>query len=418
MKKILGTLIVFMLFTNSVFAIYAPRAMGMGGAFTAIADDAFAAYWNPAGFAINPGVDLSSSYQLTNRNRQVGDNAFAVKGCFEVPMSPFAWIAGVGLASMFAYQGAKYLAEEGVIKKGWGRGGEKFEKEEAMTEKVTKEEEKQKAQGKKIKRRPISRKKVAKKAAKKLAKGAIHVTEKFAKEALKAATRQTRHYYYAPHWYRPNYYRPSYWDDRYDYRERQLTPAGKAQFALGFSVMADKNATPAVNQDTNWYSFTIASGYAETVALGANLNVYDLKRPSDGVKGLGAGLDVGGLLRISDALFFGLAIKELLTTDIKWETGPTTRYEMTVNGGIGLKPIRQMTLSADLHNIFGQNSKDPTTHYGAEVRPIYGVALRVGLSDENKTAGIGIGIGQLIIDYAYLGGVYNRTQMIGASWKI
>ena len=68
MKKTIGLLIILVLFTNSAFAIYAPRAMGMGGAFTAIADDAFAAYWNPAGFAINPGIDLAGSYQMTNRN--------------------------------------------------------------------------------------------------------------------------------------------------------------------------------------------------------------------------------------------------------------------------------------------------------------------------------------------------------------
>jgi hypothetical protein len=36
--------------------------MGMGDAYTAIADDPFAAYYNPAGFAINPGVDIATSF--------------------------------------------------------------------------------------------------------------------------------------------------------------------------------------------------------------------------------------------------------------------------------------------------------------------------------------------------------------------
>jgi hypothetical protein len=392
--------------------------MGMGGAFTAIADDAFAAYWNPAGFAINPGIDLSSSYQLTNRNRQIGDNAFALKGCFEIGMNPFVWIAGVGLVSMFAYHGAKYMAEEGVVKKGWGRGGKTVKKEEAVAESVKEEEEEKKARGEEIKREPISRKEVAKKAAKKLAKGTIHVADKFAKAAFRGATRQTRHYYYAPSWYRPYYYRPSYWDDRYDYRERKLTPAGKAQFGGGISIMSDRNDLE--NQNTNWYSFSIASGYAETVALGANLNFYDLQLTNytPSMRGVGFGLDLGGLLRISDALFFGLTAKDILTTDIKFENNIVRRYQMEVNAGIALNPIRQMTIAADVHNIFGQGSADPTMHYGVEVRPIYGVALRAGLSDENKTAGISLGIGQLIIDYAYLGGAYNRTQMIGATWKI
>ena len=416
MKKLLALSLIFFLAANSAFAIYAPRAMGMGGAFTAIADDAYAAYWNPAGLAINPGVELSGSYQMTNRNTQIGDNAFALKGCFEVPMNPFAWIAGVGLVSMFAYQGAKYLGEEGVVKKGWGRGGNISEKEESMAEDVKEEEEQQIAETGEAKREPISRKEFAKSAAKKAGKTTIQVADKLAKVAVKEAARQTRHYYYAPRWYRPNYYEPNYWDDRYDYREKELTPQGKAQFALGISVMSDQNAI--LDQNTNWYSFSVASGWGEIAALGANFNVYDLKVPSLNVRGMGVGMDVGALLRISDALFFGATAKELLTTDIQWENGTVTRYQTSVNVGAGLNPIRQMTLCADVHNVFGQGGSDPTMHYGVEVRPVYGLALRAGLSDENKTAGIGVGVGQLIIDYAYLGGAFNRTQMVGVSWNI
>lgn len=421
MRKIIGLLIILALATNSAFAIYAPRAMGMGGAFTAIADDAFAAYWNPAGFAINPGIDLAGSYQMTNRNTQIGDNTFAIKGCFEVGMNPFAWVAGMGLATLFAYEGAKYLHEEGVVKKGWGREGEKVAKEESMSEDVKEEEEKQKAAGKKPKREPISKKAFAKKAAKEVAKGTIHVAKKFAKAAIREASYQTHRYYYAPSWYRPRYYRPTYWDNRYIYKEKELTPAGKAQFAMGITVMSDKNA--ALDQDTNWYSLSFASGYGEVVALGGSINMYDLRIPSLNVKGIGAGLDVGGLVRISDKLMFGLAVKELLTTDIKFENGTVRRYEMSVNAGMAVKPIDQMTIAADVHNAFGQNSKEPTMHYGVEVRPIYGLALRAGLSDteqarQNKTAGLSVGIGQMIIDYTYLGGIYGRTQMIGATWKI
>ena len=360
MKRIIGLLIILALSTNSAFAIYAPRAMGMGGAFTAIADDAFAAYWNPAGFAINPGIDLAGSYQMTNRNTQIGDNTFAIKGCFEVGMNPFAWVAGIGLATLFAYEGAKYLHEEGVVKKGWGRDVKKVEKEESAAEAARKEEEKKKAEGKEIKREPISRKEIAKKAVKEVGKGTIHVAKKFAKAAVREAARQTRHYYYAPSWYRPHYYRPTYWDDRYMYKEKELTPAGKAQFAMGITVMSDQNTT--LNQDTNWYSLSLASGWGEIVALGGSLNIYDLKRPSDNVKGLGAGLDVGGLVRISDALMFGLAVKELLTTDIKWETGEKIAYEMSVNVGMAVKPITQRPVAMDVHNAFGQNNNEPTMH--------------------------------------------------------
>lgn len=421
MNKLIVVVLSLFLIANSSLAIYAPRAMGMGGAFTAIADDAFAAYWNPAGFAINPGIDLAGSYQMTNRNTQIGDNAFGLKACFEIGMNPFHWVLGLGLASAVALQGSKYLAEQGTIKKNWGRAEKRAAKEESMAEDVKAEDERRIAKGKAPVRRPVSRKAVVKKAAKKAGKATLKVADKFADAAVKEAARQSRQYYYSPYWYRPNYYRPNYWDNRYAYSEPELTPIGKAQFAMGITAMTDKNAL--LDQDTNWYSLSFASGWGEIVALGANINAYDLKVPSTQVTGLGAGMDVGGLLRFSDALMFGVAVKELLTTDIKWSNDATTRYEMSVNAGMALKPIKDVTLAADVHNMFEQNSKAATMHYGIEVRPIYGVALRFGLSDneiskQNKTAGISIGVGQLVIDYTYLGGSYNRTQMVGATWSI
>lgn len=413
-KKILVLVIIssLLLFINSAWAIYAPRAMGMGGAFTAIADDAFAAYWNPAGLAINPGIEIAGSTLATQRNQIIGDNVATLKMGFESELgSPFAWMVGVGAASLFALEGAKYLSERGIVKKGWGREGKVAKREEAIVEEKKEEEEV------KEKKPAFTRKEVAKKAAKEMFKAGVHVAEKFAKAALKAASRQTRHYYYAPPWYRPYYYRPNYWDDRYDYQERELTPAGKAQFAAGLTWLTDRNTT--LNQDTNWYTLSLATAWEEIAAIGANLTIYDIQEISSSVRGLGAGFDLGALLRISDKVFFGLNAREILTTDIQWQDGRTpTRYNMEVNAGAAIKPTRQITIAADVHNIFAQNNLPQTTHYGVEVRPVYGLALRAGLSDNSKTAGVSIGVGQLIIDYAYLGGAYNRTQMIGATWKI
>ncbi len=418
MKKVLGLLIILAITANSAFAIFAPRAMGMGGAFTAIADDAFAAYWNPAGLALNPGIDLAGSYQLTNRNTQIGDNSFALKGCFEVGMNPFAWILGVGMASMFAYEGAKYLADSGVVKKGWGRSGETVAKDESMAESVKAETEAKEAAGQDVTRTPISKREIAKKAIKETGKATIKVAEGLAGAAVKEATRQTSNYYYSPPWYRPHYYRPNYWDNRYAYQEKDLTPSGKAQFGGAITVMSDRN--DLLSQNTNFYAVSVASGYEETVALGGTLNIYDLELTNftPKMRGLGAGLDLGGLLRLSDKLFFGMTVKDVLTTDIKFENGVIRRYQMTVNAGAAIKPISQMTIAADAHNIFEQGGDKMTMHYGVEFRPIYGMAVRAGLSDENKTAGISLGVGPAIIDYAYLGGSYNRTQMIGVTWAL
>ena len=133
MNKVLGILIIISLLSNSALAIYAPRAMGMGGAFTAIADDSSAAYWNPAGFAINPVIEISGSSLAAQRNQTVGDNLFALKVGFETEVgSPFGWLLGIGAASLFALEGAKYLSDQGIVKKGWSRKGDIKKREEGL----------------------------------------------------------------------------------------------------------------------------------------------------------------------------------------------------------------------------------------------------------------------------------------------
>src|SRR5215213_826194 len=53
------------------------RAPGMGGAFVAVADDSSATWWNPAGLAAGPFVDLAVS---RNSTRAGDDRAPAWRG--------------------------------------------------------------------------------------------------------------------------------------------------------------------------------------------------------------------------------------------------------------------------------------------------------------------------------------------------
>src|SRR5271163_2692007 len=52
-----------------------PRAIGMGGAFTAIADDASAAYWNPAGLSQINSYEISVSSAPIYFQQDVNPNA-------------------------------------------------------------------------------------------------------------------------------------------------------------------------------------------------------------------------------------------------------------------------------------------------------------------------------------------------------
>ncbi|MDD4179590.1 MAG: hypothetical protein PHH14_06040 [Candidatus Margulisbacteria bacterium] len=398
-KKFVLILLLIAFGSQSAFALFGARPMGMGGAFVGIADDANAAYWNPAGIAMNPEVALTGSTMNNNRNTWVGDNVMNLKLCYEMEMNPFEWIAGIGLASVVALESAKYLSDQGIVQKNWGRGGEAPSREQPVTSQVEGTLE------------VVSLKHQLKETAKKITSDASQK----AKETVKAVAKNTTVDVnigllpWSP-WYHPNYSSPHYWEQP---RKDDVT---KAQFALGLSWVNDYNIP--LDQKTNWYTLTIASGFEERIAVGAGINFYDLTKISTGIRGMGADLDLGVLAKPVEYISVGLATKGILTTDFQWQSGEKTRgYEMRVDGGLAIQPTPNLTIAADVHNILSQNGKTATMHYGAEAVVLPGLLARAGLDNGNKTVGLTLAVGNLTIDYAVLGGTYNRTQMIGGSWR-
>ncbi|MBU1867363.1 MAG: hypothetical protein KKD13_02695, partial [Candidatus Margulisbacteria bacterium] len=262
----------------------------------------------------------------------------------------------------------------------------------------------------------VSLRQLGKEAIKGALSGAADTTHDIAQTAVKETVRSSlrpRYYVYPMHspWYRPSP-RPYYWEQ---VREPEEKTSTKAQFALGLGWINDYN--PPLDVKSNQYILTLASGFEQRVALGANVNVYDQRIISTDVRGLGGDIDLGFIGKPVDYISFGLATKGILTSDIYWQNGAKTRYEMLVNAGMAVMPFPFLTVAADAHNVFNQNNKQATMHYGAEVSMIPGLLLRGGLDDGNKTAGLTLVMGNLLIDYAILGGTYNRTQMIGGSWR-
>jgi hypothetical protein len=413
MKKIcLYFLLLSLIFPNSAFALYGSRPMGMGGAFTAVANDASAAYWNPAGFALNPGVDIYGSTLLTNRNEKIGDNLFAMKLCYETELDPFAWVLGVGAASLLAYEGAQYLSDQGVLKKNWGGNNnvEKVGKDEPISDKVLSHgDQNTTAVGTEVK---DTAKKVAKDSLNALSQATTAIGKSLSNATVQINTSPV---YWGPMyypWYRANYSHPTYWD------EKPKEPQGKAQFALGLTYLMDKNAT--AKQNINYYTLSLATGYAERFAIGGNINFYDIDiiAPTTTLKGYGAGIDLGVIAKPVENFSLGLAAKEILTTDIRLSNGSIYAFKMGINAGAAYDPIEQLTVAADIQNIFNQNNENQTYHYGAEFRPFPGLALRGGLYDGSKTAGLSIMVMNAIIDYCYLGGAFDRTQTFAVTWKL
>jgi hypothetical protein len=399
-KKIVIVLALIVFSFNSAFAFFGTRPLGMGGAFTAVADDANAPYWNPAGTALNPEVTLTGSTLLNNRNRYVGDNVANLKMCYETAMNPFEWIAGVGVASLLAFEGARYLHDQGILKKGWGRG-EATKPEESMADQVKGSQE------------VVSLRQEAKETLKKVAGGLFSGGGGAAPSVVNSSVNISLFPYSSPGYYY-DYNRPHYWERRpvVVVKEEPETTTTKAQFALGLSWLNDNNAT--LDQNTNWYTLTLASGFAQRIAVGGNINFFNLQKVSTSTRGIGADLDLGVIARPVEYITVGLAAQHLLTTDIKWQDGSATHYETLINAGIAVKPIYSLTLAADVHNLF---RADQTYHYGAEAVLLPGLLGRVGISDGNKTVGLSLAVGNIIFDYAVLGGVYNRTQMFGAAWR-
>ena len=392
LKKYLVLITIFTLLANPLWALggtYGARPMGMGGAFTAVSDDANAIYWYPAGLALNPEVTIVGSTKLTNRNSQIGDNLLNMKFCYETEMNPFDWLVGVGVASALALQSAQYLHDQGVVQKGWGREGETTGREQSMAGQVSGTMEVE--------------------SLRQLAKSALKTIGGGAKEAAHDVAHNTTVVIAPNYWwgYDPGY-RPHYWNQPV----RRTTT--KAQFALGLSWLSDYN--PPLDQNSNWYTIGIASGFEQRIAVGANLNLYHLKKISTDIQGAGGDLDLGVIARPVEYITVGLTTKGVLTTDIHWQDGSKTRYDMLVNGGLAIKPVPRLTVAADVHNIFQQGNSAQTLHYGAEAVILPGLLVRGGLSEGNKTAGASLALGNAILDYAILGGQYSRTQMAGFSW--
>jgi hypothetical protein len=72
------------------FETIGTRAQGMGGAFVAVADDATATYWNPAGLGAIPIFDASLTYAESERTDTAGTPTFGVPPAWRTRASSFA----------------------------------------------------------------------------------------------------------------------------------------------------------------------------------------------------------------------------------------------------------------------------------------------------------------------------------------
>jgi hypothetical protein len=125
MKKLIGTAMILLLSGAALFGQkvskagttaagflnvdVGARAVGMGGAFVAVAEDATAIYWNPAGVARIPGPEA-----LFSHSRWLADIAFNF-AAFILPLGNFGTLgAGATFVSMDEMERTTILQPEGT----------------------------------------------------------------------------------------------------------------------------------------------------------------------------------------------------------------------------------------------------------------------------------------------------------------
>src|SRR4051794_30165448 len=89
------------------FETTGPRAQGMGGAFVAVADDAPATYWNPAGLAAIPIFDASVTYAESERSDAGRTPTVGVPPAWRTHASSFAIVLPVIGVSYYGLRGTR-----------------------------------------------------------------------------------------------------------------------------------------------------------------------------------------------------------------------------------------------------------------------------------------------------------------------
>ena len=160
----------------------------------------------------------------------------------------------------------------------------------------------------------------------------------------------------------------------------------------------------------NYNSDIIALSYARKVndnlALGAGGKYYNSGN-SLSSNGSGMALDLGAVYQLNEKLTIGLAGLNLLCTGMQWNSGATDQIPYTLNAGIiyKLNDVFECLIDADK-----VQNQPVLFKAGTEMKIWKSLDVRIGAEEMtqgsgqnyfNYTAGVGLTIGQLTVDYAY-----------------
>ena len=206
-----------------------------------------------------------------------------------------------------------------------------------------------------------------------------------------------------------------------------------------------------ISTNENQFTFAPSIRVSPNVALGVGFKLYYSKL-YDGVKSTSLGFDLGAIVKASNRVNIGLAIKDI-NSQYKWSTssiynenGATTtnKFPVLINLGVSyLLPKDFGVVSVDFENSSQTVNQDGTDYksvtdvirMGAEVSPIKFLKLRAGFdrfdlkaTDKFGNTDVNFGVGYQIplktyivgIDYAFIMEPYSNEpfQTLTAVFKI
>lgn len=157
--------------------------------------------------------------------------------------------------------------------------------------------------------------------------------------------------------------------------------------------VGDKQGTFGTSETGFLLSHGVAVG--ESFAFGTTLKY--IKEQVDSYSDSGYGADFGGLWKWRPNLHLGIAMHNVLAPELKLRN-VSDKYPRDIRAGVKYQMSRKLMLVTDVNRTENRSSKISA---GGEWSYSPSMALRLGINESEVTAGLGIKIGSLGIDYAF-----------------
>ncbi len=180
----------------------------------------------------------------------------------------------------------------------------------------------------------------------------------------------------------------------------------------------DENGRPIIidyfREEDNAVFLSAARRLKENISLG--ISIKTISGRIEEVNASGFGIDLGILFNLGNKpLKVGLVIKNI-GADLKWDTGHSDTLPLTTTLGMAYKTInKKVTVAMDIEK---RTNRPLKLRGGAELWLSRDIAIRVGMNGENLTAGAGLRIGKLSLDYAYMSHDLGNSHRISLGAKL